>query len=150
MLISVFLSIYLINDSLNWSFSDFILSQELKNYSDFIVTESILEKNHFIKSFIGGMFITICMTGLDQDMMQKNLTCRSLKDAQKNMIVFSLVLVVVTFIFLLLGSLLFIYANEFNIAIPELNGSPNADLLFPEIALNSDLGSLIGITFYLD
>ena len=66
------------------------------------------------------------------------------------MIVFSLVLVVVTFIFLLLGSLLFIYANEFNIAIPELNGSPNADLLFPEIALNSDLGSLIGITFYLD
>ena len=87
MLISVFLSIYLINDSLNWSFSDFILSQELKNYSDFIVSESILEKNHFIKSFIGGMFITICMTGLDQDMMQKNLTCRSLKDAQKNMIV---------------------------------------------------------------
>ena len=89
------------------------------------------------------------MTGLDQDMMQKNLTCRSLKDAQKNMIVFSLVLVIVTFIFLLLGSLLFIYANEFNIAIPELNGSPNADLLFPEIALNSDLGSLIGITFLL-
>ena len=108
MLISVLLSIYLINDSLNWSFSDFIFSKELKNYSDFIVTESILEKNHFIKSFIGGMFITICMTGLDQDMMQKNLTCKSLKEAQKNMIVFSVVLVFVTFIFLLLGSLLFI------------------------------------------
>jgi Na+/proline symporter len=113
------------------------------------VTESILEKNHFIKSFIGGMFITICMTGLDQDMMQKNLTCKSLKEAQKNMIVFSVVLVFVTFIFLLLGSLLFIYANEFNIAIPELNGSTNTDLLFPEIALNSNLGSLIGITFLL-
>ena len=149
MLISVLLSIYLINDSLNWSFSDFIFSNELKNYSDFIVTESILEKNHFIKSFIGGMFITICMTGLDQDMMQKNLTCKSLKEAQKNMIVFSIVLVFVTFFFLLLGSLLFIYANEFNIAIPELNGSTNTDLLFPEIALNSNLGSLIGITFLL-
>ena len=95
------------------------------------------------------MFITICMTGLDQDMMQKNLTCKSLKEAQKNMIVFSVVLVFVTFIFLLLGSLLFIYANEFNIAIPELNGSTNTDLLFPEIALNSNLGSLIGITFLL-
>ena len=149
MLISVLLSIYLINDSLNWSFSDFIFSNELKNYSDFIVTESILEKNHFIKSFIGGMFITICMTGLDQDMMQKNLTCKSLKEAQKNMIVFSIVLVFVTFIFLLLGSLLFIYANEFNITIPELSGSTNTDLLFPEIALNSNLGSLIGITFLL-
>ena len=149
MLISVLLSIYLINDSLNWSFSDFIFSNELKNYSDFIVTESILEKNHFIKSFIGGMFITICMTGLDQDMMQKNLTCKSLREAQKNMIVFSIVLVFVTFFFLLLGSLLFIYANEFNIAIPELNGSTNTDLLFPEIALNSNLGSLIGITFLL-
>ena len=65
------------------------------------------------------------------------------------MIVFSVVLVFVTFIFLLLGSLLFIYANEFNIAIPELNGSTNTDLLFPEIALNSNLGSLIGITFLL-
>ena len=149
MLISVLLSIYLINDSLNWSFVDFINSDELKTYSNFLVTESFLEKNHFLKSFIGGMFITICMTGLDQDMMQKNLTCKSLKDAQKNMIVFSIVLVVVTFAFLLLGALLFIYSQKSGITIPELNGSPNADLLFPEIALNSNLGSVIGITFLL-
>ena len=149
MLISVLLSIYLINDSLNWSFVDFINSEELKTYSNFLVTESFLEKNHFLKSFIGGMFITICMTGLDQDMMQKNLTCKSLKDAQKNMIVFSIVLVIVTFVFLLLGALLFIYSQKTGIIIPELNGSPNADLLFPEIALNSNLGSVIGITFLL-
>jgi Na+/proline symporter len=89
------------------------------------------------------------MTGLDQDMMQKNLTCKSLKEAQKNMIVFSIVLVVVTFIFLLLGALLFIYSEKFGIMIPKLNGSANTDLLFPEIALNSNLGSLIGITFLL-
>jgi Na+/proline symporter len=149
MLISVLLSIYLINDSLNWSFVDFINSDELKTYSNFLVTDSFLEKNHFLKSFIGGMFITICMTGLDQDMMQKNLTCKSLKDAQKNMIVFSIVLVIVTFVFLLLGALLFIYSQKSGIIIPELNGSPNADLLFPEIALNSNLGSIIGITFLL-
>ena len=130
MLISVLLSIYLITKSLDWSLIDFINSDELKSYSNIFVTESFLEKNHFFKSFIGGMFITICMTGLDQDMMQKNLTCKSLKEAQKNMIIF-------------------IYSSKFNIGIPELNGSVNSDLLFPEIALNSGLGNLIGITFLL-
>ena len=149
MLISVLLSIYLITKSLDWSLMDFINSDELKSYSNIFVTESFLEKNHFFKSFIGGMFITICMTGLDQDMMQKNLTCKSLKEAQKNMIIFSIILVIVTFLFLLLGALLFIYSSKFNIGIPELNGSVNSDLLFPEIALNSGLGNLIGITFLL-
>ena len=149
MLISVLLSIYLISKSLEWSFMDFISSDELKSYSNIFVTESFLEKNHFFKSFTGGMFITICMTGLDQDMMQKNLTCKSLKEAQKNMIIFSIVLVFVTFLFLLLGALLFIYSSKFNIVTPELNGAVNSDLLFPEIALNSGLGNLIGITFLL-
>ena len=73
---------------------------------------------------MGGMFITICMTGLDQDMMQKNLTCKNLKDAQKNMVSFSLILVVVNFVFLLLGALLFIYASKFDIATPLMDGEP--------------------------
>ena len=149
MLISVILSIYLINESLDWSIFDFINSEELKNYDKIIVTDNLLERNHFIKSFIGGIFITVCMTGLDQDMMQKNLTCRSLKDAQKNMIVFSIVLVIVTFLFMVLGALLFIYSKKNNIDIPLMNGIPNPDLLFPEIALNSDLGIIIGVTFLL-
>ena len=149
MLISVLLSIYLINSNLEWTFIEFIKSVEIQDYNKIIVNESFLERNHFIKSFIGGMFITICMTGLDQDMMQKNLTCRSLKDAQKNMLVFSFVLVLVTSLFMLLGALLFIYAKENNIEIPLLNGVPNSDLLFPQIALNSDLGIGIGITFLL-
>ena len=149
MLISVILSIYLINESLDWSIIDFINSNEIKSYDKIIVTDSLLERNHFIKSFVGGIFITICMTGLDQDMMQKNLTCRSLKDAQKNMIVFSIVLVITTFLFMVLGALLFIYSKKNNIDIPIMNGIPNTDLLFPEIALNSDLGVIIGVTFLL-
>lgn len=149
MLISVLLSIYLINSNLEWTIIEFIKSVELQDYNKIIVNESFLERNHFIKSFIGGMFITICMTGLDQDMMQKNLTCKSLKDAQKNMLVFSFVLVIVTFLFMLLGALLFIYAKENNIEIPLIDGVPNSDLLFPQIALNSDLGIGIGITFLL-
>jgi Na+/proline symporter len=95
------------------------------------------------------MFITICMTGLDQDMMQKNLTCRNLGEAQKNMVSFSVVLVVVNLFFLLLGALLFIYAEKFQIGTPMMDGSAKTDLLFPEIAINSGLGPVVAITFML-
>jgi len=149
MIVAVVLSIYFINESLGWSFSEFLASNELKEYSKVLVTESFLERGHFLKSFVGGMFITICMTGLDQDMMQKNLTCKSLKDAQKNMISFSIVLVGVTFLFMLLGALLFIYAEKHNIAIPRMDGNAKTDLLFPEIALNSGLGITVAVTFML-
>ena len=82
-------------------------------------------------------------------MMQKNLTCKTLKDAKKNMVSFSFVLVGVTFLFMLLGALLFIYANKNQIAIPLMDGSPKTDLLFPEIALNSGLGKTVAVTFML-
>ncbi len=149
MLLAVGLSIYFINQSLGWSLGEFLDSEELSAYNQIWFTDSLAEKNHLIKSFLGGMFITICMTGLDQDMMQKNLTCRSLGDAQKNMISFSVVLVLVNFVFLLLGALLFIYADRMDIALPLMDGSPKSDLLFPEIALNSGLGPWVGITFML-
>jgi Na+/proline symporter len=149
MLLAVGLSIYFINDSLGWSLGEFLKSEDLKAYSQIWFTDSLADKNHLLKSFFGGMFITICMTGLDQDMMQKNLTCRNLKDARTNMISFSLVLVVVNFVFLLLGALLFIYAERNGIGLPLMDGSPKSDLLFPEIALNGDLGPWVGITFML-
>lgn len=149
MIAAVILSILLINKELDWSFSEFLASDELKNYNQFLFTDSLLAKNHFIKSFLGGMFITICMTGLDQDMMQKNLTCKNLKDAQKNMVSFSFVLVGVTFLFMLLGTLLFIYSKQNGIAIPLMGGSPKTDLLFPKVALNGGLGLTLSITFML-
>ena len=149
MITAVVLSIYFITDRLGWSFSEFLASDELKSYSKIFNTDSVLDKKYFLKSFFGGMFVTICMTGLDQDMMQKNLSCKSLKDAQKNMLSFSVVLTFVTFLFMLLGALLFIYAEQNNIVIPLLDGEPKTDLLFPEIALNSGLGITLGITFIL-
>lgn len=149
MITAVVLSIYFISDRLGWSFSEFLASDELKSYSKIFNTDSVLDKNYFLKSFFGGMFVTICMTGLDQDMMQKNLSCKSLKDAQKNMLSFSIVLTFVTFLFMLLGALLFIYAKQNNIAVPLLDGNPKTDLLFPEIALKSGLGITLGITFIL-
>ena len=149
MITAVILSILYINQALDWSFSEFLASNELKNFDDVFVTDSLLSRNHFLKSFIGGAFVTICMTGLDQDMMQKNLSCRNLKDAQKNMVVFSFVLVVVTGLFMLLGALLYIYANREGITIPLMDGVPKTDLLFPEIALNGNLGVAVAITFIL-
>ena len=149
MILSVVLSIVYINQSMGWSFLDFINSPELKNYSTVFQTDSFLARNHLVKSFVGGAFITICMTGLDQDMMQKNLTCRNLKEAQLNMVVFSFVLVIVTGLFMLLGALLYIYANREGIAMPLMDGSPKTDLLFPEIVLRGKLGIAVAITFIL-
>jgi SSS family transporter len=149
MLVSVGLCIYFIIDKLEWTFGEFLASEQLREHSKIFFTGDWQDRNHFIKSFLGGMFITICMTGLDQDMMQKNLSCRNIREAKMNMVSFSIILVVVNFVFLLLGALLFIYADEFGIAIPVMDGSPKSDLLFPEIALNNDLGLMVAITFML-
>ena len=99
--------------------------------------------NNFFKHFITGAFIAIVMTGLDQDMMQKNLSCKNIKEAQKNMFWFSCSLLVVNLIFLILGSLLFIYADANNLALPA-----KTDLAFPEIAINNS-NLLIGSAFII-
>jgi len=84
------------------------------------------------------------MTGLDQDQMQKNLSCRNLKDAQKNMMVFSTILIFVDLLFLSLGALLYIYSDTFSIIIPS-----DSDMLFPNIALNEGLPAYVGILFII-
>jgi Na+/proline symporter len=149
MILAVIFSIYFISKDLGWSIADFFASEELKNYSRVWITDDFNNRSYFLKSLIGGAFITISMTGLDQDMMQKNLSCKNIKDAQKNMISMSITLVVVTFIFMLLGALLFIYAEKNNIGIPLMDGQPKTDLLFPEIALNSGLGMWVAVPFLL-
>jgi SSS family transporter len=98
---------------------------------------------NFWKQFFSGALITIVMTGLDQDMMQKNLSCRSLRDAQKNMFTFSIILFFANILFLSMGALLYIYATQVGIEIP---GS--TDQLYPMIALQH-LGPYIGILFII-
>jgi Na+/proline symporter len=149
MIAAVALAIYLILQHMNLGLGGFLNSEGFAKYSQILVLDNWQSKSFFWKSFIGGAFITICMTGLDQDMMQKNLSCRNLKDAQKNMLSFSVVLTAVTFVFMVLGALLFMYATENQIEIPLMDGKPKTDLLFPEIALNSGLGPGLGIVFLL-
>ena len=149
MLSALGLATVLILQKLDTSALAFINSDAFTNYNQIFVFDDPMQKSYFFKSFIGGAFITIAMTGLDQDMMQKNLSCKNLKEAQLNMIVFSLVLILVTGLFVFLGSLLFHYSDVQNIPIPTSNGVVKTDLLFPEIALNHSLGLGIGITFFL-
>ena len=101
------------------------------------------DPNNFFKQFFSGALITITMTGLDQDMMQKNLSCRNLGDAQKNMLSFSTVLIVVNLLFLTLGALLYIYASSFGVEVPA-----KTDQFYPMIALEH-LSPIVGILFIL-
>jgi SSS family transporter len=99
--------------------------------------------NNFFKQFFAGMFITIVMVGMDQDMMQKNLTCRNIRDAQKNMFVFSLSFLFTVFLFLSLGALLYIYAKNKGISLPV-----STDDLYPMLAMNY-FGLPVAIAFLL-
>lgn len=142
MLAAVVITIGIVLSQMEAGLGDMIKSVWHSDLSKIVETD-IDHPRNFIKQFLSGMFITIVMTGLDQDMMQKNLSCRNLKDAQKNITTLSLVLVPVNLIFLFLGAVLFLYASEFHIQLPELS-----DHLFPTIALKH-LGIVAGIIFLI-
>ena len=108
------------------------------------------KSNFFLKEFIGGIFIAVAMTGLDQNMMQKNLSCRSLGEAQKNIFWFSVVMVIVNVFFLSLGALLYQYYQSAGIDLPmnAETGKVISDKVFPNLALNH-LGILAGLIFII-
>ncbi|MBS2097912.1 sodium:solute symporter [Carboxylicivirga linearis] len=144
MLLSVGITVVVITKSMNLSFGGMISTIAESDFSSVFVFDDWASKQHFIKQFFSGAFITIVMTGLDQDMMQKNLTCRNLKDAQKNMHWYGFSFVPVNLLFLSLGVLLYTFAINQGIAIPE-----NADDLFPIIATKGYLPPIVGIFFIL-
>lgn len=142
MLLAVIITIVLILNQMDFSMGKMMTVVWDSDFSKIIETD-INSPRYFVKMFFSGMFISIVMTGLDQDMMQKNLSCKNLKDAQKNMTTLSLVLVPVNLVFLFLGAVLFIYAAKFNIALPE-----SSDHIFPTIAFGH-LGIAAGIVFII-
>lgn len=143
MLISVVVAIVFLASALDLnSISDVITYTKESNLSKVFFFEDGNNSQYFWKSFLSGIFITITMTGLDQDMMQKNLTCRNLKDAQKNMITFSVVLIFVNILFLVLGLMLTQYAETNGIAASK-------DDLFPTIAMLPEIGIITSAFFLL-
>lgn len=149
MLTAVGVAIYLINQKMEWSYFEFLNSNEFKERGQIFFFDDPNAVTYFWKYFIGGIFIAIAMTGLDQDMMQKNLTCKNNKEAQKNMFSMATLLIVVNFAFLSLGALLFIYAEKLGVQIPVVDDITRTDLLFPEIAMNQGLGKALSITFII-
>jgi len=105
--------------------------------------DDLSNTNHFVRQFFSGAFIALVMTGLDQDMMQKNLSCKNLKEAQLNMFSFSFVLVLVNMVFLSLGALFYIYANQIGFEISK------GDDLFPLIATQGNLSIAVALFFIL-
>jgi Na+/proline symporter len=142
MLLALILSIFFIIKNLDTSLLSITSDIFNSSYSKIMFTDWA-DKRFFLKQFISGAFIAIVMTGLDQEMMQKNLSCKSLRDAQKNMFSFSLIMVFVNFLFLFLGAILFIYANRTGFALPQ-----RSDDLFPMIAINN-LGPIAGLIFVI-
>lgn len=141
MLLAVVLSIYFITKELNMGFTEMFENIFSSPVSE-IVNTDWHDKRFFIKQFLSGMFITIVMTGLDQEMMQKNLSCRSIGAAQKNMFSFSIVLVFVNFMFLVLGAVLLFYATSKAIPVDK------TDQIFPTIALQY-LSPVAGLVFLI-
>ena len=143
MILSLILSFYFISKSLNVSFAQLINKVFNHDYSKMVITDWHSRYN-FLKQFIGGAFIAMTMTGLDQDMMQKNLSCKDLKSAQKNVVTMSLTMVPVILMFLILGVALYIFADAN--AIPVVKGQ--TDNLFPSVMLKH-LGGFAGIFFLI-
>ena len=139
---AVIFTIITISKGLGWNIGTLVKEIAADQNSQIFFWEWRSE-NNFYKQFIAGMFVTIVIVGMDQDMMQKNLTCKTIKDAQKNMVVFSFSFLITVFLFLGLGALLYIYARKSGISIPA-----NTDDLYPMLALNY-LGLPVGIAFLL-
>jgi len=146
LVLAVVLSIYFMADGLGWSVKEALENVKESSYSNIFVWENLLgDTRHVLKHIIGGMFVTIAMTGLDQDLMQKNLSMKTIGEAQKNMMTFTGIFVVINIFFLAVGALLYFYAEANGISIADLGKS---DYLYPEIALNY-LGMVPGIVFMM-
>jgi len=141
MLVGLVVCIYVIVKAMHLGFGDALSLMSEKGYTRIFNTD-IKAGSHFLKQIVGGMFIAIAMTGLDQEMMQKNISVKTIRDSQKNIITFTLVLVVVNFLFLFLGGILRLYADAKGITVPP-------DDLFPTIALSDAFSGAIGIIFIL-
>ena len=167
---AVALTIFLVAKELNFGMSDILKNVTDSQYSQIFFFDDPKDNKYFWKQFLSGAFIAITMTGLDQDLMQKNLTCKNIGEAQKNMFWFTITLVFVNLMFLSLGTLLYIYINSKGMFVPSTekgiyaflnlaNGTfpvRSSDDLYPMLALDhfgsgavGTAGIVVAITFLI-
>lgn len=142
MIATLGLILYEVCTKMNLDFSGWLQTVHSSEHSRIFVFDDWQSKQNFFKQFLSGIFITIVMTGLDQDMMQKNLTCRNLKEAQKNMYCYGFSFIPVNYLFLSLGILLLILAPQMGLSIPEAG-----DELLPSFAASGQLGFPVLVFF---
>ncbi|ALI99647.1 sodium:solute symporter [Rufibacter tibetensis] len=142
MLLCLGISIWVVSEELTISFSGLVDTISNSSYARLWEWDT-KAPNYIVKQLLAGAFITIAMTGLDQDMMQKNLSCRNLPEAQKNMFWFTVILVLVNVLFLCLGALLYLYATQKGISLPT-----KGDDVFPMLALQH-FPAVAGVAFIL-
>ncbi len=133
-----------VSDKLGLDFSGIVSTIKHSEYSRMFVFDDWFSKQNFFKQFLSGMFVTIAMTGIDQEMMQKNLSCKNIKDAQKNMCWYGLSFVPVNFLFLCLGILLMSFAATNHIILPAMS-----DDILPMLATNGYLGTASLVFFII-
>src|SRR6188768_2072270 len=141
MLVGLVVCVIAIIKSLGTDFSGAMHMMSEKGYTK-IFNWDVNSGSFALKQLLGGMFIAIAMTGLDQEMMQKNISVKTLKDSQKNIMSFAVVIMFVNFLFLVLGGVLYLYASAHNISVP-------GDDLFPTVALSDAFSKSIGIIFII-
>ena len=144
MLASLVSCIIILGHKLGLDFKSLMKTVYQSEYSKVFYFDNWADKKHFLKQFLSGAFIAITMTGLDQDLMQKNLSCKNLKEAQKNMFWFSLSLIPVNILFLSLGAVLFIFTSATGFPVPA-----RPDDLFPAIAMQSFMPAIFSMIFIL-
>ena len=143
MILALIITIVLISNELNFSFGELFAAISKKGYTETFQINDWQAGNYFLKAILGGAFITITMTGLDQEMMQKNISVNTLANSQKNMLVFSFILLFVNLLFLILGGALYVFAQTKDIQLPA-----KTDETFSLIALNH-LSPVAGLIFII-
>ena len=144
LVLSIALSIYFVVDRLDMSFSDLVATVRENSNSRIFYFDDINDRRYFFKQFFAGLFAVIAMTGLDQDMMQRSLSCKNYRDSQKNMVVSTFLQTLMIFVLLVLGVILYTFAEQMGIALPA-----GTDNMFPTVATSPQMPIIVGVLFIL-
>ena len=144
LVLSIALSIYFVVDRLDMSFSDLVATVRENSNSRIFYFDDINDRRYFFKQFLAGLFSVIAMTGLDQDMMQRSLSCKNYRDSQKNMVVSTFLQTAIIFVLLVLGVILYTFAEQMGITLPA-----GTDNMFPTVATSPTMPTVVGVLFIL-
>lgn len=144
LILSIALSIWFVADRLDLSLSEMVATVRDSNSSRIFFFDDVNDRRYFFKQFFAGVFSVIAMTGLDQDMMQRSLSCKNYKDSQKNLVLSSILQTAIIFVLLVLGVILYTFADRMGITLPA--GSDN---MFPTVATSAAMPIIVGILFIL-